>query len=141
MLFAALAYATSTYPAGIGADLATPCTAPCTICHATATGGAGTVNQPFGIAMQDRGLVGGGDTAALSAALTQMTADAVDSNNDGTPDTASLTLGLDPNTGAAFCNAGVLPEYGCFGTGTTAVAGLLILPGLLWRRNSPRGVR
>lgn len=141
MLLVAFALASATYPGGLVTDLSMPCTPACTVCHATSGGGAGTVTQPFGVAMKARGLGGGSDSNSLVSALTKMTADGVDSDGDGIIDTDALAQGIDPNTATSFCGNGVLPVYGCFG-GTTAVAGLLFfLPGLLWRRAAPRGSR
>lgn len=112
------AWASSGYPGEIASYLGVTCTPVCTICHATNNGGSGTVTEPFGIAMADRGLTGGSNTTSLHDALDQMTADVVDSNNDGTIDTDDLISGVDPNTGTAFCDV-VSPIYGC----STAPAG------------------
>ncbi len=115
MLFSVMissAWASAGYPAEVASYLGVPCTPVCTICHATNSGGDGTVVEAFGIAMMDRGLTGGSDYTALHTALDQMTADGVDSNGDGTIDTEDLIGGVDPNTGVAFCDI-LSPSYGC----------------------------
>lgn len=127
LLVAAMAFATTNFPSALEADLSMPCQAACTVCHTTNSGGSGTVTQPFGVAMVDRGLVPD-DTTSLSDALARLETDGVDSDGDGTPDVDALRQGIDPNTGTDFCGA-VLPRYGCFGSGATAA--VLLLPGLL----------
>lgn len=112
------AWASTGYPDEIASYLGVSCTPVCTVCHATNSGGSGTVTQPFGIAMEDRGLTGGSNNTSLTDALDQMTADVVDSDGDGTIDTDDLVGGVDPNTGTAFCDV-VSPIYGC----STAPAG------------------
>lgn len=112
------AWASTGYPGEIASYLGVPCTPVCTVCHATNSGGSGTVTQAFGVAMEDRGLTGGSNNTSLTDALDQMTADAVDSDGDGTIDTDDLVGGVDPNTGIAFCDV-VSPIYGC----TTAPVG------------------
>jgi hypothetical protein len=132
MLLIAFAFATPNFPSALVLDLSMPSEPACTVCHATNAGGNGTVTQPFGIALVSRGL-GANDTQGLSDALVQLEADGVDSDGDGVTDGAALAIGVDPNTGQVFCGT-VLPDYGCFGGGTTAAAGLLLLPGFLRRR-------
>lgn len=139
----ASAWATSTYPAAVQAELDMPCAPTCTLCHATNAGGAGTVVSNFGLAMfGEHGLTGGGNVASVTAALAEMEVDQVDSDNDGTIDIAELAEGRDPNPDAApFCDL-VLPIYGCFGPaeGSAAGMGLMALLGLttLRRRTSGR---
>ncbi len=61
--------------------------------------------------MRARGLVAY-DTNSLATALTALTAEKKDSDEDGTPDIAELMAGTDPNTGAGDA-AVAAPEYGC----------------------------
>jgi len=131
-----VAIATSNFPAAIESDLGTLCRPPCTVCHTNNSGGSGTVTQPFGVAMKDRGLVGG-SVAKLQDALARMDADGVDSDGDGILDTQALTDGIDPNDGSAFCGS-VRPEYGCIGGGTFAVVGFFLLPAVARRRRNSR---
>ena len=136
------AWASSVYPEQVQTDVGGDCLPQCTICHETNAGGGGTVTQPFGQAMMDRGLTGGFNTAAVTDALAQMSDDAVDSDGDGTIDVDELATGSDPNPGGlAFCDV-VLPTYGCLSTvgapasGLGAAAGLLALA-LGRRRREP----
>ena len=136
LLSAHVAIATSNFPAALESELGTVCRPPCTVCHTNNSGGSGTVTQPFGVAMKDRGLVGG-SVSKLQAALAQMDADGVDSDGDGILDTQALTDGIDPNDGTAFCGT-LRPEYGCVGGGTFAGVGLLLLPAVARRRRNSR---
>jgi hypothetical protein len=124
LLLAAAAQASPGYPNEVVDDLSVPCLVPCTICHETLAGGTGTVVQDFGKAMIDRGLTGASDYDALHAALDEMTADAVDSDDDGTIDTEELAAGQDPNPdGVAFCEVETLtPHYGCVQSTSGAAA-------------------
>lgn len=127
MLLVALAFATPDFPSAMEGAVPMPCAPTCVVCHTTAAGGAGTITQPFGVAMVDRGLIAY-DVASLEAALAAVEADGVDSDGDGTGDVAELAEGADPNGVADFC-AVPAPEYGCFGTGSGAAVGVF---GLLW---------
>jgi hypothetical protein len=125
------AWASPGYPGEIQTDLGAGCVPQCTICHATNSGGAGTVVQDFGMAMQDRGLTGGSDYTALATALDAMTSDGVDSDGDGTIDTDELAGGTDPNPdGVAFCDV-VTPNYGCFNTAASPASAVAVAAGLL----------
>jgi hypothetical protein len=115
LLLLTAAHASVTYPGDVEADAGMPCAPQCVLCHESNTGGAGTVTMPFGAALMDRGLLGGGQSDLLGAALDALDADAVDSDGDGTPDLDELAAGDDPNGGPAFCGADVVaPQYGCF---------------------------
>jgi MYXO-CTERM domain-containing protein len=146
----ASAWASSSYPGALETELGMPCAPTCTLCHATNIGGPGTVVTPFGIAMGERGLTGGGNIAGLTETLDVMATDAVDSDGDGTSDLDELFLGADPNPDAAvFCDIDgggevVVPIYGCFGgaegSGSAAGMGLGALLGLTaLRRRARRG--
>ncbi|MES2642126.1 MAG: hypothetical protein V4850_21770 [Myxococcota bacterium] len=141
----ASAWASSSYPGALETELDMPCAPTCTVCHSTNAGGQGTVVQPFGLAMLDRGLTGAGNIAGLTEALDVMAADAVDSDGDGTSDLDELVLGADPNPDAAvFCDIDgggevVVPIYGCFeGSGSAAGMGLGALLGLMALRRRAR---
>ena len=112
-----VALASSNYPEGLQDEVGVDCAPLCTVCHASAAGGTGTVTQGFGVAMQGAGLTGGSDVAALRAAVAALTDDGTDSDGDGTADVDALASGLDPNTGAVFCGEGAVPvetpAYGC----------------------------
>lgn len=116
LLLARLALASPQYPAALADEAGMPCTPTCTVCHATNAGGADTVTQPFGGAMMDAGLVGGGDTEALVAAFATLAGDGTDSDGDGTADADELATGDDPNGGEPLCGGPpvVTPRYGCF---------------------------
>lgn len=126
------AQASGNYPAEVATFTEAPCTPTCLLCHTTASGGGGTANQAFAVALTDRGLTGGGDVDALTTALSALEADAVDSDGEGTTDIEGLRAGLDPNDGSAFCGSDVAeaPTYGCFqharaGSGLGLVVGAL----------------
>lgn len=114
-LLAPVAWASSLYPTDLVALLDMPCPPPCTVCHTSLGGGAGTVTAELGIALMDRGLTGGSASASLETAVAALVADGVDSDGDGTPDADALAAGQDPNPdGVDFCASDVLtPRYGC----------------------------
>ena len=111
----ASAMASFPYPAELQSLTEAPCELSCTVCHETLAGGAGTVTQPFGQALQGEGLTGGSNVSALGEALDAVSAAAVDSDNDGQPDADELAAGIDPNPGGEpLCDgAGVGPTFGC----------------------------
>lgn len=98
---AAPASATPSFPKGIQKQLALESAPPCTVCHATALGGKGTVTRDFGLAMRERGLVAY-DDSGLKVALAKAESDHVDSDHDGTPDTQALKEGKNPNDGTVI---------------------------------------
>jgi MYXO-CTERM domain-containing protein len=122
----AVARASESYPQEIQEALDMPCAPPCTICHETFAGGAGTVSRPFGGAMVGRGLQESDDDCipkALRALEEGRTGNACrnnantagtpdDSDMDGTADIIELRAGDDPNSGSAGASVCVL-KYGC----------------------------
>jgi len=124
---------------------------PCSLCHLRGSTGPGTAETPFALSMKARGLVGG-DNASLTRALEALTADKVDSDNDGVPDVQEIENDTDPNTPAHVSLTGESgPNAGCGGgqkagsRGQPAVAlGILssaLLVGLRRRKrrfNQPR---
>jgi MYXO-CTERM domain-containing protein len=112
-----LAIASPTYPGLITTDLSLDYTlgpTDCIICHATNSGGVGTVIQPFGEAMRGAGLVLE-NPASLKAALTALADAKTDSDCNGTPDITQLEDGQNPNTGA-YLNGDTMtppPDPGC----------------------------
>ena len=107
LLTISAASASPGYPAEINSYLGIGCDPQCTICHATNSGGDGTVVQDFGKAMMDNGLTGGSSYDKLHTAL-----DALANGSDpGATYIVTLTSGADPNTGTSFCDA-VTPTYG-----------------------------
>jgi len=127
-LLLSAAQASSGFPADIQGELGMACAPQCTVCHTTNGGGGGTVTSAFGMALLDRGLEGGGQEDLLFAALAQLDADGVDSDNDGTSDIDALTAGDNPNGGDPYCGdtAPPTPVYGCFNH-TPGIAGLGII--------------
>ena len=130
------AFALSSFPGEVEADLGMPCAPTCDLCHSSA-GGGGTPTQAFGVAMMDRGMTSSSST--IATALDAMVADAVDSDEDGIIDTEALAQGLNPNPdGTDFCADGSSgPTYGCLSvTGSSAggIAGLLVGLGALVAR-------
>ncbi len=137
MLLLASARASTTYPGEVAQAVGSDCVPPCTICHASLAGGAGTVVTPFGESMRDRGLTGGMQTALLTAALDAMAADEVDSDADGALDVDELAGGEDPNGGEPFCEL-LAPEYGCFNQGRAPAGALATALAVLLARRRRR---
>lgn len=117
------AHATPNFPDALAADIHLASSPDCSLCHTDGNqGGTGTVNTPFGKNMRARGLVAY-DTASLSAALTLMSDEKVDSAGACLPDIEELQAGGDPNTPGEACDGGappavtatstLLPAYGC----------------------------
>jgi hypothetical protein len=124
------ARATPDFPAAIARDLALSAPPPCTICHATAQGGAGTVVKPFGKYMISRGLVPF-DESSLATALAAAAGEQHDSNGDGISDIDALKQGLDPNGSPS---PGALledPQFGCNASGRNGGV-WLVLVAIAW---------
>ena len=123
------ARATPDFPAAIAQDLKLSAPPPCTICHDTDQGGAGTVVKPFGQYMVSRGLVPF-DESSLANALAAAAGEQHDSNGDGISDIDALKQGLDPNGSAP----GALlegPTFGCDASGRNGGA-WLVLVAMAW---------
>jgi MYXO-CTERM domain-containing protein len=96
------AFASPTYPPTIQAQLGLAQTPDCTLCHRDDNGGIGTVVRPFGRTLVEQfGLTGGSNTAALKAAIEGDDAEHLDSDGDGVPDIDELRAGTNPNVGAS----------------------------------------
>ena len=120
MLFLAVALlATPDFPGVIQQQLGLPNPPRCAICHATDSGGAGTVTKPFGIFLSSRGLRPG-DEDSLRTALLADLGEKHSSNGGQTSDVAALQAGDDPNGGT-----GPAPSYGC--SSNTGAPGLVLL--------------
>ncbi len=104
-----LAHAEPTYPAEMQSHLGLSYTPPCTVCHATNSGGLGTISTPFGKALQAEGL--STNFATLDPALDALATNNNDSDGNGIPDIQQLKDGIDPNTGASLS---IEPQqFGC----------------------------
>lgn len=122
MFWWSVAFGSPSFPAALAERAEMPCEPPCTTCHATSAGGAGTVVTPFGTAMRGAGLTGG-DVETVEPALSALAEH--DSDGDGLPDDEALAAGLDPSTGDGLCDG---PVYGCFShTGRRPSWGVLLL--------------
>lgn len=110
LAWAAPATASPDYPAALRAATGAPCPPPCTVCHLTMNGGAGTAVKPFAEAMIAEGL-DGEDESLVKSAAAKLKAAPVDSDGDGMDDIAELAAGRDPNVSGAGDLCG--PEYGC----------------------------
>jgi hypothetical protein len=107
------AHAVPEFPREVQYDLALDYEPPCSLCHVKNNTGIGTARTPFALSMRDYGL-SAEDGASLSAALTGLAQDKVDSDADGTSDTDELKAGSDPNSDANVSLKGqTVPEWGC----------------------------
>jgi hypothetical protein len=121
------AMASPSYPSAASSELGMECIPSCLLCHSTAAGGSGTATQPFGVALQEQGLGGGGDDVGLAVALGALAEAGTDSDGDGRPDVEELTAGGNPNPdGVDFCSVPQL-ERGCF----PESAGWILGPGVV----------
>jgi hypothetical protein len=120
-LLALPAAASSEYPIAVQMHLSLmrPPPQSCALCHTNGITGAGTVNTPFGRAARMQGLVGGGNTASLIAALDALDAAGTDSDSDGVSDINELRAGTNPNVANAMPDGGT----GGGGGGTGGGAG------------------
>jgi hypothetical protein len=144
-LFAHLGFCTPGFPSAIKSHLGLAETPPCTLCHASLSGG-GSVVTPFGQALLERGLVAG-NSGSLNKALDQLQADAVDSNGNGQTDIEDLKAGVEPSKqGDLALNQAPTEEYGCVGQiapgsfsgSRVAVTGSAAILFALWRRRQRR---
>lgn len=132
--------ATPGFPSAIMNELGAPCEPACSLCH-SGTASPGTANTRFARAMLSRGLRAG-DDAGVADVLAELTADEVDSDGDGTPDTQEIASGQDPNPdGVVWCGMD-LPSYGCLDQSASGAALLAVLPafGLCWSRGRGRSI-
>jgi hypothetical protein len=114
------ARASPSFPTDIAAQPGATCAPDCTVCHATESGGSGTVVKPFGRALVMLGLVAESESSLL-AALDAARSEGLDVGCDGVPDVDELFACRDPNTagdGGGACGAGgasadPIPQYGC----------------------------
>jgi len=107
--YSAPSLAHSTFPSDMESQLGMSCLPACTICHKDNLGGFGTINKPFGKAMQENGLLF--VPASLPGALQALEAAGTDSDGDGVGDVTELREGQDPNGDSDLCS--VQAVYGC----------------------------
>jgi len=111
-LLAATLLATPNFPAAMQRDLGLQAPPRCSVCHATESGGAGTVVQPFGVYLLSRGLRAY-DESSLRNALLAAAGEAHTSNGDGVLDADALKQGLNPNAPKGTEGGSLTPAYGC----------------------------
>jgi hypothetical protein len=120
------ARATPNFPSAMARDLQLPASPACTVCHATDSGGTGTVVKPFGKYLLSRGLVPF-DEGSLAGALAAAGGERHDTDGDGILDVDALKQGLDPN-GSSPSPAGLEdPSFGCSSTGRGGAASTVLL--------------
>jgi hypothetical protein len=120
------ARATPDFPAAMARDLQLPASPPCTVCHATNAGGAGTVVKPFGKYLLSRGLAPF-DEGSLAGALAAAAGERHDTDGDRILDVDALKQGLDPN-GDSTAPAGLEdPSFGCSSTGRGGAESTVLL--------------
>jgi len=123
------ARATPNFPAAIARDLQLSAPPACTVCHATNSGGTGTVVKPFGKYLVSRGLAPF-DENSLSGALAAAAGERHDTDGDGILDVDALKQGLDPNGSPTSAKALEDPTFGCASTrggGETSVLLALVV--------------
>ncbi|HET9157144.1 MAG TPA: hypothetical protein VFN91_10790 [Myxococcaceae bacterium] len=126
------ARATPNFPSAIARDLQLSSPPACTICHATNSGGAGTVVKPFGKYLISRGLAPF-DEGSLAGALAAAAGERHDTDGDGVLDVDALKQGLDPNGSSTPTTTLDDPTFGCAstrgggGTSTLLLAGVVLL--------------
>ena len=112
-LTAARAHASPGFPAVIHQDWELSYTPECTLCHASESGGRGTVVTYFGQEMEALGVIAQSD-ATLAEALSVDKAQGVDSDGSGTSDYDDMVAGRDPNSGPGPSGGGrIRPLHGC----------------------------
>jgi hypothetical protein len=116
------AHAVPEFPREVQRDLALDYEPPCSLCHVKNNTGVGTARTPFALSMRDYGL-SADDRASLSAALSALAQDNIDSDGDGVSDTDELKAGKDPNSDADVSLKGqTVPAWGCAVAPRTAAA-------------------
>ena len=131
ILAAATLLATPDFPAAIERDLDLQAAPRCTICHATDSGGAGTVVRPFGVYLVSRGLRPF-DEGSLHNALLAAAGEHHASKGGEVTDIDALKAGQDPNPSAGA--GGLAPAYGCSSFGSVNLLSFLALGAWLCRR-------
>lgn len=140
------ASASPSYPAVVKETWALAREPECTLCHATSSGGTGTVVTYFGRHMQALGVTAE-KPSALAQALEFDRAQGTDSDGSGTSDYDDLAAGRSPNAGPGpVADAGLRPEHGCaIRRGSSPPGGALVLvvvasvAARLWRRRRRGG--
>lgn len=123
------ARATPNFPEAIARDVQASGPPACTICHATNSGGSGTVVKPFGKYLVSRGLAPF-DENSLAGALAAAAGERHDTDGDGVLDIDALKQGIDPN-GSSTSSTGLEdPTFGCSstrgGAENTVLLGLVV---------------
>jgi hypothetical protein len=120
LLASSAALGSTIFPVVIAMTLAPSKTPPCTICHATDSGGTGTVVQPFGRKVMGYGLKAG-DTQTLITIINMMRDSQEDTDGDKNSDTDEIKAGTNPNindiTGQPAAEDYPPPVYGCQASG------------------------
>ncbi len=150
---ARVAAASPAYPAVVAREWGLVQAPDCTICHATDSGGTGTVVTYFGRQMQAFGLTANNE-ASLVEALALDKSQRTDSDRSGTSDYDDLVAGRSPNAGPGPGDAAPeRPLHGCASIaapreagrgGVVGLTGLTLLTLALRRIRRaarPRGVR
>ena len=107
------AEASDTFPGEIQELLSLDCTPACILCHTTPDGGVGTMREPFGTYMREKGAFTLGVDVALAAAVQENH----DADDDGANDVAEIEANTNPNVADTpdnpsdpICSEA---EYGC----------------------------
>jgi hypothetical protein len=146
-LSSSVASASPIYPITMRSKLGLSQLPPCTLCHQSDLGGAGTVTTRFGRTLLANGATGTNATALLDSTLDRLDAAGTDSDGDLIPDIDELRMGSDPNDGPGPMNGEEelpIPRTGCAFSArvpATPSAGLLVLAAsaVLRRRRRRRG--
>jgi len=138
MLIAIALLATPDFPGAIQRDLSLPSPPRCSVCHATDSGGSGTVVQPFGVYLLSRGLRAF-DESSLQNALLAAAGEKHSSNGQGVSDIEALKAGLNPNAPTGGTAGDLAPAYGCSSSRPANVLPVLGVAILLCLRRRLRG--
>src|SRR5215813_2015738 len=140
ILIATALLATPNFPGVMQRSLNLTSPPRCTVCHATDSGGSGTVVQPFGVYLLSRGLRAF-DEASLRNALLAAAGENHISNGQGVSDIDALKAGLNPNAPAGSQGgADLAPAYGCSSPGPANLLSILGLAIGFWMRRSRRRI-
>ncbi len=91
-----VAFASPDYPDALKTETGGADGPKCCVCHTSCAGG-NAISRKFGMAMKDKGLLGGSKVDSLKSALAALKTGNIDSDMDGVIDFDEIKKGTDPN--------------------------------------------